>query len=61
MKSTSLTIGAKELSEQAKALELAGKDKNETFIRENHDRLMENYETLCEKIAKSIQEGDGMQ
>lgn len=61
LKSTSLTIGAKELSEQAKALELAGKDKNETFIREHHDCLMENYVTLCEQIARSIQEGGGMQ
>ena len=56
LKSTSLTIGAKELSEQAKALEQAGKSGDESFIREHHESLMHVYEAVCAGISVSIQE-----
>ena len=54
LKSTSLTIGAERLSEQAKALELAGKSGDAAYIRENHQTMLQSYETVCACIADSI-------
>lgn len=51
LKSTSLTIGAERLSEQAKALEQAGKEENVEYIRQNHPALLRSYEEVCESIA----------
>ncbi len=51
LKSTSLTIGAEELSSQAKALEQAGKEENVEYIRENHPRLLQTYREVCQSIA----------
>lgn len=51
LKSTSLTIGAEKLSEQAKALELAGKKADEAYIRQNHPLLLSLYDEVCEHIA----------
>lgn len=51
LKSTSLTIGAEELSEQAKALELAGKSGDAGYILENHADLLGAYQAVCESIA----------
>lgn len=51
LKSTSLTIGAEQLSEQAKALEQAGKQADEEYIHFNHPALMRLYEEICEGIA----------
>lgn len=51
LKSTSLTIGAEELSEQAKALERAGKNEDVAYIHENHPKLLRMYEKVCESIA----------
>lgn len=50
IKSTSLTIGATELSEQAKALEAAAKENNWDYIQDNHEELMEAYNILRERI-----------
>ena len=50
LKSTSLTIGSKPLSELAKELELAGKSGNYRLIEEKHAGLMELYEKVA-KIA----------
>jgi HPt (histidine-containing phosphotransfer) domain-containing protein len=44
LKSTSLTIGAVELSEQAKALEMAYKENNITYVQDNHIGVLEHYE-----------------
>jgi signal transduction histidine kinase/DNA-binding NarL/FixJ family response regulator/HPt (histidine-containing phosphotransfer) domain-containing protein len=44
LKSTSLTIGAAELSEQAKALEMACKENNIAYVQENHEQVLERYE-----------------
>ena len=51
LKSTSLTIGAEELSARAKELEMAGKSEDIEFIRENHPALMMMYEEVCVSIA----------
>lgn len=50
LKSTSLTIGAEELSKEAKSLEFACKDSNFDFVRENHKRVMADYETMVANI-----------
>ena len=50
LKSTSLTIGAEELSTQAKALELAGKGGDVDYIQENHPALLRGYVELCAYI-----------
>lgn len=54
LKSTSLTIGAEDLSAQAKELELAGKRGDADFIREHHAALARSYEALCQRIEGTI-------
>lgn len=51
LKSTALTIGAEQLSEQARELEMAGKKKETEFIRCNHSALLDMYDRVCENIA----------
>ena len=51
LKSTSLTIGAEDLSAQAKELELAGKQGDADFIRTHHKALLSAYDTLCAQLA----------
>ncbi|MDE6975857.1 MAG: response regulator [Lachnospiraceae bacterium] len=51
LKSTSLTIGAEQLSEQAKLLEQAGKKEDVDYIRQNHSPLLDLYDQVCESIA----------
>ncbi len=51
LKSTSLTIGAEQLSEHAKALELAGKKEDAEYIHQNHPALLRMYDEVCESIA----------
>lgn len=51
LKSTSLTIGAEELSTYAKKLEQAGKRGDAVYIRENHPALLHMYEDVCKSIA----------
>ena len=54
LKSTSLTVGGKELSEAAKALEMAGKkisagedrDAQLAYIREHHEEAMELWDAF---------------
>ncbi|MCI8622275.1 MAG: response regulator [Provencibacterium sp.] len=53
LKSTSLTIGAEQLSEQAKALELAGKRGDTEYIHNNHPALLRLYQEICESIPES--------
>ncbi len=54
LKSTSLSIGAAELSEQAKALEHAAKSNDIDFIRQNHNACMDAYRDLVEKLAEAL-------
>lgn len=50
LKSTSLTIGAEELSERARLLEQAGKKEDAEYIHENHSPLLRMYDEVCESI-----------
>ena len=55
LKSTSLTIGADGLSEHAKALELAVKEGNISFVKEHHEEVMQEYDTLMKQLRKELQ------
>ncbi len=55
LKSTSLTVGASDLSEQAKALEKAAKGNDLSYVKEHHIEVMELYEDICTKIAKQLE------
>ena len=54
LKSTSLTIGAISLSEEAKALEAAAKNGDESYILSHHQGTMENYTSLLGKLQKIL-------
>lgn len=54
LKSTSLSIGAVELSEEAKQLEQAAKDDNIEFIRLHHEETMKRYQTLLERLGRLL-------
>ena len=56
LKSTSLTIGSKLLSERAKELELAGKAGNYKLIEEKNSALMELYGKISELGEKYLEE-----
>ena len=47
LKSTSLSIGAEQLSEQARLLEQAGKKEDVDFLAENHPALLCAYKEVC--------------
>ena len=50
LKSTSRSIGAVGVSEQAKQLEQAAKEKDISYIKEHHEEMMKEYEKLLEKL-----------
>jgi len=50
LKSTSLSIGAVELSEAAKALETACKENNFDYVRENAEQVRQKYLSILEKM-----------
>lgn len=54
IKSTSLTIGATELSAKAKALEFAAADGDEAFIRQNNDEMLAMYSDILDKIRAAL-------
>lgn len=54
IKSSSLTIGAKTLSEQAKKLEMAAKEGHTEVIQSEHEQFMANYHKLLEQIKMVI-------
>ena len=54
LKSTSLNIGAKELSEHAKALEFAAKGSDIEYIKEHHSEVMDEYHKLIEDLKRGI-------
>ena len=51
LKSTSLNIGAKELSEEAKISETACKEGDHEKVRKRHAALMEQYRKLVEELS----------
>ena len=57
LKSTSLTIGAVHLSEEAKALEMAAKEGDMDYIRSHHKDVLEEYIGLTNRIKEIL--GDG--
>lgn len=54
IKSTSLTIGATELSAKAKALEYAAADGDMNFVKENNDELVAMYTDILDKIRAAL-------
>lgn len=54
LKSTSLSIGAAGLSEQAKALETAAKETDIAYIREHHGTVMAEYQNLLDSLQEII-------
>jgi len=56
LKSTSLSIGAVELSNQAKELEMAAKEGRIRDIQMNHGAMMERFGSLLEQIGQALGE-----
>ena len=54
IKSTSLTIGAKKVSEDAKALEMACKEGNLDFVKQNHEVFLAEYESLIRVLQAEL-------
>lgn len=54
LKSTSLLIGAVEISEKAKALEEAAKQNNLDYIFEYNDKMLEKYKELLENLKNVL-------
>ncbi|MBQ9764688.1 MAG: response regulator [Lachnospiraceae bacterium] len=54
LKSTSNSIGATELSEAAKALEMAAKEDRIDYIKANHEDVMKQYEELLGLLKKAF-------
>ncbi|MCR4617578.1 MAG: hypothetical protein K5669_05275 [Lachnospiraceae bacterium] len=54
VKSTSLMIGGEDISAKAKELELAAADGNADFIKENHEKVLAQYQNLIDKIKEAI-------
>ena len=51
LKSSSRTIGADDLSEQAKALEAASKNNDMDYVKGHHDEFVRAFKELAEKIT----------
>ena len=54
LKSTAKMIGAADLSEKAKSLEMAAKSSDEAFILSNHDQTMMDYGRICGEIKAQL-------
>lgn len=54
IKSTSLTIGATELSAKAKALEYAAADGDIDFVKKNNDEMVALYSDILDKIRAAL-------
>ena len=52
LKNTSLTIGATEISDAAKELEMACRENNIAFVRDYHNAWMDQYQHLLGEITK---------
>ena len=55
VKSTSLTIGATKVSEDAKALEMACKESNFDYVKQNHDAFLQEYKTLIQALRTEFE------
>lgn len=54
VKSTSLTIGAEELSAKAKALEMAAAEGDGATVKAGHDDMMADYSDILSKIKAAL-------
>jgi response regulator RpfG family c-di-GMP phosphodiesterase len=54
LKSSSLMVGFSKLSEQFKKLEFAVKENNISYIRENHQNIVENYNSVISILKKEL-------
>lgn len=54
IKSTSLTIGAEELSQKAKALEFASADGDGDFIKAHHQEMIDMYADIITRISGAL-------
>jgi signal transduction histidine kinase/CheY-like chemotaxis protein/HPt (histidine-containing phosphotransfer) domain-containing protein len=61
LKSASANIGANDLSESAKALEMAGKQKDADFIALNNTKFLASLETLLSDIGRVLASNRGQQ
>lgn len=52
LKNAARQIGADELSDMAKASELEGKAGNASFVKENHEKLMEKYQETMDVLKQ---------
>ncbi|MCR5733274.1 MAG: DegV family EDD domain-containing protein [Lachnospiraceae bacterium] len=55
LKSSARLIGATELGEMAEALEMAGKGDNISYIKENHEPVMEYYMSYREALSETFE------
>jgi len=58
LKSALANIGASELSENAKTLEFAGKQKNIAFINSNNAKFLRNLEVILSRIGNVLSSSD---
>ncbi len=54
LKSTSKMIGIMDLSEEAKALEMAAKEQKEDFITDNHEQVLMKYQRFTAEIKDKL-------
>ncbi len=54
MKNSAATIGATSLSEEAKALEYAARDRDLSYIKANHDSFIEHYLRTAQAIQQDV-------
>ena len=59
LKSTSLSIGGKKISELAKKLELAGKEQREDYIMEHHRDAMDIYDATIRECRALVEKLTG--
>jgi len=58
LKSASASIGAKELSEKAKALEAAGKQGDFAYIKQNNPDFLKALEVVLDKINNDLKKDE---
>lgn len=61
LKSTSKSIGAMHMSEHARALEIAAKEKDMDYIRKNHVCVIAEYKELLERVSATLDQQDERQ
>ena len=54
VKSTTKMIGGQQVSDEALALEMAAKEKNTSFIQENHASCIAKYRTLSDSVLSAL-------